>query len=260
MARIPTENLQQLSIAFVKVAAQDFATPRVRETNTAPRTRRVFAARSARGPGGFFAGRPNSVRGRGASGAYGNGIALTTCRWSDIMTTFRQWTTKEIHALARVFGTSAALLVLAGPSLAESTAYHATFIEPYGGPSTPSACAPGTSCGTANVSTLGHGSTVVYFLGCGADCHLRVITFYDGSEILMNEYGNLADFASPGNAGSNGYIGFGLPGNPQVLQVTQKIVGGSGRFANVTGGSGAGTVRIAGGVAIITSVGTITTP
>jgi len=179
-----------------------------------------------------------------------------------MMNILRQSKTMEILGRSLVIGASAALLVLAAPALAETNVvYNATFVEPHGGPSnSPFDCPPGTSCGTANLSQLGHGSTVVYFFGCGAGCQLRIIMFDDGSQLVMNEYGNLADFTSPGNSGNHGYVGFGLPGNPQFLDVTQTIVGGTGRFANVSGGSGAGTVRIAGGVAIITATGTITIP
>jgi len=177
------------------------------------------------------------------------------------MTTLRQWKTMAILGRTLVIGASAALLVHAAPALAETNiAFNATFVEPHGGPSTsPFECPPGTSCGAANLSKLGHGSTVVYFFACGVGCQVRIITFDDESQLVMNEYGDLADFASPGNSGDRGYIGFGLPGNPQFLDVTQTIVGGTGRFANASG-SGAGTVRIAGGVAIITATGTITIP
>jgi hypothetical protein len=179
-----------------------------------------------------------------------------------MMNILREWKTLGILGRMLVIGASVALLVLAAPALAETNmAYNATFVEPYGGPSnSPFECPPGTSCGTANLSKLGHGSSVVYFFGCGGDCQLRIITFDDGSQLVVNEYANLANFASPGNSGNNGYIGFGLPGNPQFLDVTQTIVGGTGRFADVIGGSGAGTVRIAGGVAIITATGTIVFP
>jgi hypothetical protein len=161
-----------------------------------------------------------------------------------------------------VIGASAALLVLAAPALAQtSVAFNATFVEPHGGPnSSPFECPPGTSCGIANLGNLGHGTTVVYFFGCGAGCQLRIITFDDGSQLVMNEFGDLADFASPGNSGQHGYIGFGLPGNPQFLDVTQTIVGGTGRFANVIGGNSVGTVTVAGGIAIVTATGTITIP
>ena len=177
------------------------------------------------------------------------------------MSTLRQRKTMLSLGRSLAIGASAALLVQATPALAETNiAYHATFVEPYGGPSnSPFDCPPGTSCGAANLSKLGHGSTVVYFFGCGEACQVRVITFADGAQLVMNEYGDLADFASPGSSGDHGYVGFGLPGNPQFLDVTQTIVGGTGRFANASG-SGAGTVKIAGGVAIITATGMLTIP
>jgi hypothetical protein len=168
----------------------------------------------------------------------------------------------EVLGQTLVIGAHAALLVLAAPALAEtSIAFNAIFVEPHGGPhSSPFDCPLGASCGTANLGKLGHGSTVVYFFACGAGCQLRIITFDDGSQLVMHELGNLADFHSPGNSGHHGYSAFGLPGNPQFLDVTQTIVGGTGRFANVSGGSGDGTVKAAGGVAIITATGTITIP
>ena len=178
------------------------------------------------------------------------------------MSILRQWKTTEILGRTLVIGASAALLVVAAPSSAETTiAFNATFVEPHGGPhSSPFDCPAGTSCGTAHLGKLGHGTTVVYFFGCGAGCQLRIITLDDGSQLVINEFGDLADFYSPGNSGHHGYIGFGLPGNPQFLDVTMTIVGGTGRFANVIGGSGAGTVKVAGGIVIITATGTITVP
>jgi hypothetical protein len=118
---------------------------------------------------------------------------------------------------------------------------------------------PGTSCGTATVAQLGHGSTEVVFGACGVGCQTRLVTFDDGSTLLIIEEGNLADFHSPGAAGDHGYIGFGLPGNPQFLEITQTIVGGTGRLAGATG-SATGRVKVAGGVAIIAVSGTIILP
>ena len=177
------------------------------------------------------------------------------------MSKMRKWKTARAFGLTIAASAFAALLpVLPAPALAGTDVYHATFIEVVGGPNnTPFECPAGTSCGTANLGRLGHGTTVVYFFGCGAGCQLRIITFEDDSQLVMKEYGNLADFSSPGNSGNHGYIGFGLPGNPQFLNVTQELISGTGRFATVSGG-GAGTVKIAGGVAIITATGTITTP
>ena len=178
------------------------------------------------------------------------------------MSIIRQWKSVGNVGLRLFVGAVLGLLVLAAPVVAGTDVYQATFIEAYGGPNNSQVeCPPGTSCGTANFSRLGHGSTVVYFSGCGAGCQIRIITFEDGSQLVMQEYGDpQAGFSSPGNSGNHGYIGFGLPGNPQFLDVTQQIISGTGRFSNVSGGEGAGTVKIAGGVAIITFTGTITTP
>jgi hypothetical protein len=155
----------------------------------------------------------------------------------------------------------AALLAAAAPASSATTfAFHATFVEPVGGPNNSAfECPAGTSCGTANLSQLGHGSSIVYFFACGIGCQLRIVTLDDGAQIVMNEYGNLESFYSPGNSGADGYNGFGLPGNPQFLDITQTIIGGTGRFANVSG-SAAGTVRVQGGVAVITTTGTISVP
>jgi hypothetical protein len=154
-----------------------------------------------------------------------------------------------------------ASLVAAVPAGAVSTVpYQATFVEPYGGPvQSPFSCPPGTSCGSANISGLGHAAdNVIVFNACGLGCHLRTVTFADGSTLLIREV-PVGGFTSPGNAGSNGYIGFGFPGNPQFQDITQEILGGTGRFAGASG-SGAGTVKVAGGAAIIKTSGTLTLP
>jgi hypothetical protein len=153
------------------------------------------------------------------------------------------------------------LLAIAAPALAsETVGYSATYVEPVGGPAqSPFGCEPGTSCGSANVAQLGRGTSVLVFNGCGLWCHVRTITFVDGSTLVIEEYGPLTDFASRGNAGQNGYNGFGLAGNPQFLDITHTVVGGTGRFAGATG-SASGTVTVAGGVATIKVSGTITLP
>lgn len=168
---------------------------------------------------------------------------------------------KQVVGLMLAIGASSALLVLVAPVAASPPGtYNATFVEPYGGPvHSPFACDPGTSCGTANLGNLGHGSTVVQFNGCGLGCQVRTINFDDGSQLVIHEFGNLADFESPGNSGHHGYIGLGLPGDPQFLAITQTIVGGTGRFAGASG-SGSGTVKVAGGVAIIEATGAISIP
>jgi hypothetical protein len=140
-----------------------------------------------------------------------------------------------------------ASLTLAAPSGAAATLeYQATYVEPVGGPNqSPFTCPPGTSCGSASISGLGHAAyQIVEFNLCGFGCHHRTVYFADGSTLLIQIEDQPSGFAftSPGNAGRAGYIGFpGLNGNPQFLEITETIIGGTGRFAGASGG-GAGTV------------------
>ena len=164
-----------------------------------------------------------------------------------------------MYKLVLVIGALAVSLAVTGVASAETTTrYQATFVEPYGGPNhSPFTCAPGMSCGKANISGLGQGTSVVAFNVCGLGCHVRTVTFDDGSTLVIREEAQ-GPFTSPGNAGTHGYAGFGLPGNPQFLEIVQTIIGGTGEFAGATGG-GTGTVKVAGGSAIIKAAGTITT-
>jgi hypothetical protein len=172
----------------------------------------------------------------------------------------RTWMKKLALASAAV----AAALVVAAPVMADTTIrYQATYVEPVGGPNqSPFSCAPGTSCGSASISGIGQSDhQVVTFNACGIGCHIRTVTFGDGSTLviqIVDQPGPFA-FTSPGNSGSHGYNGVGLPGNPNFLDFTETILGGTGRFAGATG-SGTGTVKVSGGVAIGTSSGTITLP
>ena len=177
------------------------------------------------------------------------------------MTSFERCKTLGIIAVRLVIGVPTALLVLATPAFADTVAdFHGTFVEPAGGPvNSPFECPPGTSCGTANLGRLGHGSSVVAFGACGATCSVRTITLVDGSQLVIFEYGDLAAFTSPGNSGQHGYTAFGLPGNPQFLAITLEIVSGTGQFEGATG-TATGTVKVAGGAAIITVTGAIILP
>jgi hypothetical protein len=158
----------------------------------------------------------------------------------------------------------AAALMVAAPVMAGTTIrYQATYVEPVGGPNQPPfSCSPGTSCGSASISGIGQSDDqVVTFNACGIGCHIRVVTFADGSELviqIVDQPGPFA-FTSPGNSGSHGYNGVGLPGNPNFLDFTEAILGGTGRFAGATG-SGTGTVKVAGGVATGKSSRTVTLP
>ncbi len=137
------------------------------------------------------------------------------------------------------------LLALAAPATAATTRkYHATFVE-IGG------AIPGGSCGSATISRVGHVAyQCVAFNACGQNCELRTITFDDGSTLLIHE--SVVGVISPGQSSAAG------ANAPRFLEITQTIVGGTGRFAGATG-SGTGRVNLAAG-AIITASGTITLP
>jgi len=135
-------------------------------------------------------------------------------------------------------------LAVAASASASTTSYSATFVELRG-------AVPGGSCGSATISRAGHVAyQCVQYGACGPNCDLRTITFDDGSTLLMHE--SVIGFDVPGRsyaAGTN---------TPLFLQITQTIVGGTGRFTNATG-SGRGRVNTA-AEAIITASGTITIP
>jgi hypothetical protein len=153
--------------------------------------------------------------------------------------------------------TAAACIVAASAAGATTLSYEATHIEPFGG------CAPGTSCGSATISHIGQtDNQVVVFNACGFGCHMRTVTFDDGSTLVVRIEDQPSGFAftSPGNSGDHGYNCFpGVSGNPQFLDIKETIVGGTGRFAGATG-SGVGTVELHGCIAIGKTSGTITLP
>ena len=140
----------------------------------------------------------------------------------------------------------AVMLVVAAPATASTQTYHATFVEiGSGGPPA------GISCGSATISELGHvANQCVVFNACGPNCHVRTITFDDGSTLVIHE--SIVGTISPGNSSAAG------ANAPLFLAITQRIVGGTGRFAGATG-SGTGTVNTVAGSVIIAS-GTITLP
>jgi hypothetical protein len=141
----------------------------------------------------------------------------------------------------------AGLLALTAPAVAATTmSYHATFVEiGSGGP------AAGVSCGSATISRLGHvANQCIVFNACGPNCHVRTITFDDGSTLIIRE--SIVGMISPGKTSA------ARPNAPLFLKITQTIVGGTGRLAGATG-SGSGTVNTAAGSVIIAS-GTITLP
>jgi hypothetical protein len=135
-------------------------------------------------------------------------------------------------------------LVVTGSASASTTQYQATFVEVGG-------AIPGGSCGSATISGAGHVAyQCVHFGTCGQNCDVRTITFDDGSKLVMHE--SVVDVVSPGNSSAAGQNA------PLFLDITQTIVGGTGRFAGATGG-GTGRVNTAAD-AIIHSSGTITLP
>jgi hypothetical protein len=169
--------------------------------------------------------------------------------------------TKEVKTMKRLLlalalGAVTACVVVAN-AVATTYSYEATYIEPFG------ACAPGTSCGSASISHVGQSDNqVVLFNACGFGCHLRTVTFDDGSTLLIRIEDQPSGFAftSPGNSGDHGRICFpGVSGNPQFLDVNETILGGTGRFAGATG-SGSGTVTLHACIAIGKTSGTITLP
>jgi hypothetical protein len=129
------------------------------------------------------------------------------------------------------------MLVLAAPATASTQTYHATFVEIGGDTGT-------GSCGSGTISRLGHvAHQCVLFDACGPNCEERTITFDDGSTLVIHE--SILGVTSHGNS-----AGF--------LEISQTIVGGTGRFEGATG-SGAGVVNLNSAAVIIAS-GTITLP
>lgn len=154
--------------------------------------------------------------------------------------------------LAVAFVVALASTGVAGAST--TVAWTATFPEPVGGPiNSPFDCAPGTSCGSGEVSGLGQAQDVIVFGGCGPGCSVRTLTFADGSTIVLHEASS--NFQTPGNSGSAPGQAVGY-GNPFSLDLSDTIVGGTGRFTGASG-TASGQVRVAGGTSIITLGGTV---
>ena len=142
------------------------------------------------------------------------------------------------------------LATAASAGASTTTSWQATFPEVFGGPvNSPFSCAPGTSCGRGEVVPFGQAQDVIMFNGCGNGCDVRTLTFADGSTIVMHESGS--NPREPANFNPNSF------GNPFRLDLSDVIVGGSGRFAGATG-SATGEVKLQGGLAVIMLSGTIT--
>jgi hypothetical protein len=151
----------------------------------------------------------------------------------------------KLLRFALAAATLVALLALATPAMAATTTtYHATFVEIGSG-------GPAVSCGSATISELGHvANQCIVFNGCGPNCHVRTITFDDGSTLVIQE--RIVGMISPGQSSAAG------ANAPIFLKITQTIVSGTGRLAGATG-TGTGTVNTVAGSVIIAS-GTITLP
>jgi hypothetical protein len=148
----------------------------------------------------------------------------------------------KLLSLTFALASVAVMLVLAAPATASTQTYHATFVE-IGG------AIPGGSCGSATISKLGHvAHQCVAFDACGPNCEVRTVTFDHGSTLVIHE--SIVGVISPGNSSAAG------ANAPVFLDITQTIVGGTGRFAGATG-SGTGRVNLAAD-ALITASGTIT--
>jgi hypothetical protein len=148
----------------------------------------------------------------------------------------------KLLSLTLTLASLAVMLVLAAPATASTQTYHATFVE-IGG------AIPGGSCGSATISELGHvAHQCVAFDACGPNCEVRTITFDDGSTLVMHE--SIVGVVSPGDSSAAG------ANAPMFLDITQTIVGGTGKFAGATG-SGTGRVNLAAN-AVITASGMIT--
>jgi hypothetical protein len=153
--------------------------------------------------------------------------------------------------------TLAACFAASSAAATTTFSYEATYVEPFGD------CAPGTSCGSASISHVGQSDNqVVVFNACGFGCHLRTVTFGDGSTLVIRIEDQPSGFAftSPGNSGDHGRNCFpGQPGNPQFLDINETILGGTGALAGASG-SGSGRVALHGCIAIGKTSGTITLP
>jgi hypothetical protein len=151
----------------------------------------------------------------------------------------------NLMRLALTLASVTLMLVLAAPATASTQTYHATFVEiGSGGP------AAGVSCGSGTISELGHvANQCIVFNACGPNCHVRTITFDDGTLVIQE---SIVGVISPGQSSAAG------ANAPQFLKITQTIVGGTGRFAGASG-SGTGRVNTVAGSVII-AAGTITLP
>jgi hypothetical protein len=150
----------------------------------------------------------------------------------------------------RLFGvlTIACVVALASAGLAGATttvSWSATFHELVTTPSGIENCAGDTSCGSGEVVGLGQvGDVIAFGAGCGGGCDIRTLSFADGSTLVMDEV-------------ASNFQAFGQ-GARFTLDLSDIIVGGTGRFAGASGSATGNVTGVLAGAAVIRLSGTVT--
>jgi hypothetical protein len=143
--------------------------------------------------------------------------------------------------------TIAFVVALASAGLADATttvSWSATFHELTTTPSGIEHCAPGTSCGSGEVVGLGQvGDVIAFGAGCGGGCDIRTLSFADGSTLVMDEV-------------ASNFQAFGR--GAFTLDLSDIIVGGTGRFAGANGSATGNATAANIGAAVIRLSGTVT--
>jgi hypothetical protein len=165
-----------------------------------------------------------------------------------------------VRRLLELAATAFVVLVAgAGPASASTTvAWKATLAEPIGGLyQSPFDCPPDSGCGSGSGEVIGLGQAhdLIVFFACGSECDVRTLTFADGSTIVMHEV--FSNEQNPGNSNHPTPRSRAKYGNPLSGDLSDTIVGGTGRFAGATG-TASGTVTVAGGIATSRLSGTVT--
>ncbi len=151
--------------------------------------------------------------------------------------------------MRRLFGLFAIAFVvaLAGAGLAGANTtvrWSATFHEKTTRPSGMEPCAFGTSCGSGEIVGLGQvGDVIAFGAGCGGDCDVRTLSFADGSTLVMDEV-------------ASNFQAFGQ--GAFTLDLSNIVVGGTGRFAGASGNATGNVTAVFAGAAVIRLSGTVT--
>ena len=163
--------------------------------------------------------------------------------------------TKFWAATIAVTACAAVLAVSPAEAGASTTgAWRATFAEPIGGVRySPFDCPIDSPCssGSGEVTGLGVAQTFTEFGACGTTCDVRTLTFGDGSTIVMAE-----TFAFAGTPGRSDRPNPSY-GHPFAGDLTDTIIGGTGRFVGASG-TASGVVTVAGGTSRVKLSGTLT--